>query len=134
MRTKQKLFYLGPKANLAFLFQVVVPCLLILNLLCRTWGIYLDYCNTLYVGINHSVLAYLQLLQNTATHFLSNTPRYEDISATLQCLYWQPVKFTVDVKVLISFRLCMAVPHHIFLGSFTTTQRLSGLRAILLCI
>ena len=61
----------------------------------------LDYCNSLYVGINQASLKRLQLVQNAAARLLTGTKKYHHITPVLASLHWLPVKFRVDFKVLL---------------------------------
>ncbi len=60
----------------------------------------LDYCNSLYYGINQSSMERLQLVQNAAARLLTGTRKFQHITpilTTLQCL---PVKLRVEYKIL----------------------------------
>lgn len=59
-------------------------------------SIRLDYCNSLYAGINQFSLSRLQLVQNAAARFLAGTKKREPITPVLASLHWLPVKFRVD--------------------------------------
>ena len=61
----------------------------------------LDYCNSLYTGLDHSSLRRLQLVQNAAARLLTGTRRREHITPVLASLHWLPVKFRIDFKVLL---------------------------------
>ncbi len=61
----------------------------------------LDYCNTLYAGINQFSLSRLQLVQNAAARFLTGTKTREHITPVLASLHCLSVKFRVDFKVLV---------------------------------
>ncbi len=61
----------------------------------------LDYCNSLYLGISHSVLSRLQLVQNSAARLLTRTRKWEHITPVLASLHWLPVRYRIDFKVLI---------------------------------
>ena len=61
----------------------------------------LDYCNSLYVGIDQSSLRRLQLVQNAAARLLTNTKKREHITPVLVSLHWLPVHFRVNFKVLL---------------------------------
>ncbi len=43
----------------------------------------LDYCNSLYLGVAQSCLSRLQLVQNSAARFLTNTRKRENITPVL---------------------------------------------------
>ena len=61
----------------------------------------LDYCNALLSGCANSTLKELQLIQNAAAHILTRTRRFEHISPVLASLPWLPVKFQIDLKILL---------------------------------
>uniref|UniRef100_A0A8C9YNU4 Reverse transcriptase domain-containing protein n=1 Tax=Sander lucioperca TaxID=283035 RepID=A0A8C9YNU4_SANLU len=61
----------------------------------------LDYCNALYVGLNQTSIARLQLVQNAAARFLTNTSRRAHITPVLYTLHWLPVRFRIDFKILL---------------------------------
>lgn len=61
----------------------------------------LDYCNSLYLGICHSSLSRLQLVQNAAARLLTGTRKRENITPVLASLHWLPVKHRIDFKVLL---------------------------------
>lgn len=61
----------------------------------------LDYCNALYVGVTQSCLSRPLLVQNVAARFLTGTSRRQHITPALYSLYWLPVSFRVDFKILL---------------------------------
>lgn len=61
----------------------------------------LDYCNALYLGVNGSSIARLQLVQNAAARLLTGTRKYEHISPILASLHWLPVHFRIQFKLLL---------------------------------
>ena len=61
----------------------------------------LDYCNALYVGLSHSSISRLQLVQKAAARFLTGTSRREHITPVLPSLHWLPVRFRIDFKLLL---------------------------------
>lgn len=73
-------------------------------------GIY--YCNTLYVGVSQSPLICLQLVQNAAACLLTKTPRREHIPLVLYKLYWLPVRFRIDLKLLYLSEICFKAVFH----------------------
>ncbi|KAF7662388.1 hypothetical protein LDENG_00237930 [Lucifuga dentata] len=60
----------------------------------------LDYCNSLYVGINQS-LNHLQLVQNAATRLLTGIHKQYNICPILASLHWLPVHYRIDLKILL---------------------------------
>ncbi len=67
----------------------------------------LDYCNSLYMGINQSSLARLQMVQNAATRLLSGVRKREHITPVLISLHWLPARFRIDFKVLLLVFKCL---------------------------
>ncbi len=61
----------------------------------------LDYCNSLYVGLDQSSLQRLQLVQNAAARLLTGTKKYEHITPVLASLHWLPVRFRIEFKLLL---------------------------------
>ncbi len=61
----------------------------------------LDYCKSLYYGINCSSMERLQLVQNAAASLLTGTCKYQHISPILISLQWLPIKLRVEFKILI---------------------------------
>ena len=61
----------------------------------------LDYCNSLYVGLDQRSLRRLQLVQNAAARLLTGTKKREHISPVLASLHWLPVRFRIDFKILM---------------------------------
>uniref|UniRef100_A0A3B1JMG1 Reverse transcriptase domain-containing protein n=1 Tax=Astyanax mexicanus TaxID=7994 RepID=A0A3B1JMG1_ASTMX len=60
----------------------------------------IDYCNSLYIGINQSLLHHLQLVQNAACRLLTRTKKREHITPVLASLHWLPVEYRIQFKVL----------------------------------
>ena len=60
-----------------------------------------DYCNALHVGLSQSSISRLQLVQNAAVRFLTNTSRREHITPVLSSLHWLPVRSRIDFKLLL---------------------------------
>ena len=52
----------------------------------------IDYCNSIYVGIDQSALHRLQVVQNAAARLLTGTRKFEYISPVLSDLHWLPVE------------------------------------------
>ncbi len=61
----------------------------------------LDYCNTIYIGVNQTALARLQAVQNAAARLLTGTPKHEHITPILFSLKWLPVRFRIEYKLLV---------------------------------
>ncbi len=61
----------------------------------------LDYCNTIYIGVNQTALARLQAVQNAAARLLTGTRKHEHITPILFSLKWLPVRFRIEYKLLV---------------------------------
>ena len=61
----------------------------------------LDYCNALIHGLSDTMISKLQHVQNTAAHIVSRTARHNHITPVLKKLYWLPVKYRVQFKLLV---------------------------------
>lgn len=61
----------------------------------------LDYCNSLYLGLQLSLIQRLQLVQNAAARLLSGTRRHDHITPILANLHWLPVKYRIVFKILL---------------------------------
>ncbi len=57
-----------------------------------------DYCNGL---LPKKTIGLLQLIQNAAASILTRTRKSEHITPVLRSLYWLPVPFRIDFKVLL---------------------------------
>lgn len=61
----------------------------------------LDYCNSLYLGFQLSLLQRLKLVQNAAARLLTGTRRHDHITPVLANLHWLPIKYHIDFKILL---------------------------------
>ena len=73
----------------------------------------LDYCNSLYVGIDQAELNRLQLVQNAAAHLLTGTKKREHITPVLSSLHWLPVRYRIDFKILVFKSLNGLAPEYL---------------------
>ena len=60
----------------------------------------LDHCNALYMGLPLRLMWKLQMVQNEAARLLSRARKFQHISPILAALYWLPIRFHIDFKVL----------------------------------
>ena len=68
----------------------------------------LDYCNSLYVGLNKATLSRLQLVQNAAALLLTGTRKGEhNISHIIATLHWLPVHRRIHFKILLLTFKCL---------------------------
>ena len=61
----------------------------------------LDNCNALLYGMPKFQIARLQRIQNLAARIVRRTPRLDHITPVLQALYWLPVQYRVQYKLLL---------------------------------
>ena len=59
----------------------------------------LDYCNSLYYGINGSFINKLQVVQNSAARLIFNKRKFDHSSGLLFKLHWLPVKNRIEYKI-----------------------------------
>ena len=67
----------------------------------------LDYCNSLFIGINSYNLQRLQYIQNCAARILMRVRKYDHITPILKSLHWLPVSFRVEFKVSLLTHQCI---------------------------
>lgn len=60
----------------------------------------LDYCNSLYLGINKAMIHSLQTAQNAAARLVLDLPKHQSVSASLTSLHWLKVQHRIHFKVL----------------------------------
>ncbi len=75
----------------------------------------LNYCNSLYSGLNQKTISCLRLVPNTAARLFTKTTRQHHIAPVAASLHWLSVSFRTDFKILlITFNaLHGLVPSHI---------------------
>ena len=61
----------------------------------------LDYCNSLFYGVNKSVVDKLQKLQNAAARLISKRRKRQSVRDVLNTLHWLPVEKRIIFKILI---------------------------------
>ncbi len=62
----------------------------------------LGYCHSLHVGVDQSLLCFLQLVQNAAACLLTGKRKYNHITPILASLHWLPVRFLESVFKALS--------------------------------
>ena len=67
----------------------------------------LDYCNSLYYGVNKYLLNQLQLIQNAAAKAIVGLYKFDHLGDTLQELHWLPIIYRIDFKILLIVFKCL---------------------------
>lgn len=67
----------------------------------------LDYCNSLYVGLDKSSIQRLQLVQNAAARVLTGKRKRDHITPVLRHLHWLPVDYRINFKILLLTFKCL---------------------------
>uniref|UniRef100_A0A8C7X0A1 Reverse transcriptase domain-containing protein n=1 Tax=Oryzias sinensis TaxID=183150 RepID=A0A8C7X0A1_9TELE len=62
---------------------------------------WLDYCNSLYLGLSQSSLLRLQCVQNAAAHLMVGARKRDHTTPILASLHWLPVHFRIHFKILL---------------------------------
>ena len=60
----------------------------------------LDYCNSLLIGLNESLLKRLQNIQRTSPRLVTRKRKYDPVTADLIELHWLPIRQRIDFKIL----------------------------------
>ena len=61
----------------------------------------LDYCSSLLYGVNKSLIAKLQRVQNMAARVISRVSKYDHITPILRELHWLPVEQRIVFRILV---------------------------------
>ena len=86
-------------------------------------GSKINYCNSLYYGINDKQMQRLQGVQNTLCHIVTHTHRFSSITGPLITLHWLPVKSFVQFKLgLITYKVYKN-KYPAFLENYVQTYR-----------
>ena len=61
----------------------------------------LDYCNSMYFGIDNDLLAKLQYAQNCAARLIYRRRKYDHVTDIFMDLHWLPIQLRIQYKVLL---------------------------------
>ena len=61
----------------------------------------IDYCNSLFCGINKNLISKLQKVQNAAARLISKRRKHESVRDVLVELHWLPVEQRIIFKILL---------------------------------
>ena len=61
----------------------------------------MDYCNSLFYGIEKTLISKLQKVQNAAARLISKRRKYESVRDVLKELHWLPVRQRIIFKILL---------------------------------
>ena len=67
----------------------------------------LDYCNSLYCGIDSSLISKLQYTQNCAARLIYQRRKYDHVTDIFIDLHWLPVKKRMLYKILLTVHNCL---------------------------
>ena len=68
---------------------------------CGSNNRFLDYVNTVLVGISDFLITKLQRVQNSAARLVVHLSRWEHITPVLMQLHWLPVNQRIEYKILL---------------------------------
>ena len=67
----------------------------------------LDYCNSLFFGINKSIINNLQKVQNAATRLILRRRKTESITHEIRYLYWLRMIERIAFKIIMIIYKCL---------------------------
>ena len=67
----------------------------------------LDYCNSLYYGINNDLVSKLQYAQNCAARLIYQRRKFDHVTDIFMKLHWLPVPMRIIYKVLTLVHKCL---------------------------
>ena len=88
----------------------------------------LDYCNSLYYGINATLLNQLQSIQNRACRVICGLKKRESTSQHMKNLHWLKVKERIEFKVLLLVYKALAGNSPSYLTNLINYNCISGSR------
>ena len=78
-------------------------CILVCSLILSK----IDYCNSLYYGINGSLHSKLQYAQNCAARLIYQRWKYDHVKDIFIELHWLPVRFRIIYSILLTVHKCL---------------------------
>lgn len=67
----------------------------------------LDYCNSLYFGINEKYLDELQRIQNAAAKAVLGLYKFDHVGDSFKKLHWLPIRHRIQYKILLMTYKCL---------------------------
>ena len=88
----------------------------------------LDYCNSLYYGINSNNMQQLQLIQNKACRIVLGLKKQTSVDENLMKLHWLKIQERVEFKLLLLTFKCLNGMAPTYLTELLQYNNLSGSR------
>ena len=82
----------------------------------------LDYCNSLYYGINNDLLSKLQYAQNCAARLIYQRRKFDHVTDIFMKLHWLPVPMRIIYKVLTIVHKCLYQTSPVEINSLITFE------------
>lgn len=97
----------------------------------------MDYCNSLYYGVEARALMRLQKIQNAAAKMIKSAKKYDSVTPLLISLKWLPVRLRIDYKILVLVFKALHNLAPVYLSSlvkfYTPSRSLRSENQYLLC-
>ena len=82
----------------------------------------LDYCNSLYYGINNDLVSKLQYAQNCAARLIYQRRKFDHVTDIFMKLHWLPVPMRIIYKVLTLVHKCLYQTSPVEINSLITFE------------